>query len=215
MANLKKEELKDILVDVRKSYRLLFKYQRRVLDLVKYIGNYYGFTYFGGYSWFSKLTPRKGKGYLENWSWDWLNMYLYDFHFQDKIRENEIIKFSILIQSDSGYYDSISEEKNEISKTDLEGFIDPREATTRLIIITSKNGWNLGELFHKNEGEFNELQLSKYQNRWRLKNDENDIFAKAYDLSFFLNQEETIRILDEYFQLCVKEDILIKNENEV
>ncbi len=91
------------LVDVRKAYRLLFLYQKRVMELVQFMGDTLSFNYKGGWSWFSANTPSKGKGSLENWAWDWLNMYFYEFNFSSKEINKNKINFSILLQSDTGF----------------------------------------------------------------------------------------------------------------
>jgi hypothetical protein len=77
-------DFENALIDVRKAYRLLYLYQRRVMDLVQFIGDSLTFRYAGGWSWFSDNTPKGGKGSLENWAWDWINMYFYEFNFSAK-----------------------------------------------------------------------------------------------------------------------------------
>lgn len=78
---MKNNELDKSLVEVRKAYRILFDYQTRILDLVKYIGQKTQFSYSGGYSKFSNSGPNNGRGSLDLWAWDWLNFYFYEFNF--------------------------------------------------------------------------------------------------------------------------------------
>ena len=74
-------DIDKITLEARKAYRFLFEYQAHILDLMKFIQSSYGLKYIGGYSMFSNSTPQRGKGNLDNWSWDWLNMYFYQFAF--------------------------------------------------------------------------------------------------------------------------------------
>lgn len=90
------------LLDVRKAYRLLHDYQRAALDAAKYIGAQLGLTYAGGYSRFSEPAPKQGKGHLDNWSWDWLNLMFYEFQFEDRTGEN--VHLSMWLFSDTGYF---------------------------------------------------------------------------------------------------------------
>jgi hypothetical protein len=91
------EDFENMIINVRSSFRLLYSFNRRILDLMKYIGKKFNIPYCGGWSKFSASSPKDGKGSLNNWGWDWLNLYLYEFHF---CKEN--ISFSIILQSDTG-----------------------------------------------------------------------------------------------------------------
>ena len=102
--NASKSEIESSLVDVRKAYRLLYDYQRAALDAVKYIGSQLGFDYQGGYSHFSDSAPRDGRGSLDNWAWDWLNLMFYEFHFQREGAKGKLVNLSIWLFSDTGYF---------------------------------------------------------------------------------------------------------------
>ena len=143
MASNKIDEkgMKNMLVEVRRSYRFLYLFQQRVLDLVKFIGLHYQFTYHGGWSHYSS-TIRKGKGSkLENWAWDWLPMYHYDFVFSTKIKLNEedseTLVFSALLQCDSAYYD-LNKPSQEQKKM-IETFNPPESSKTFLHLILREN----------------------------------------------------------------------------
>ena len=53
---MQNNNLEQSLVEVRKSYRILFDYQSRILDLISYISGKTEFNYAGGYSKFSSVT---------------------------------------------------------------------------------------------------------------------------------------------------------------
>jgi hypothetical protein len=97
------EDNNDILLEIRKSYCLLFQYQARILDLIGFIGDSFECKYEGGYPRFSNSAPNKGKGRLDNWAWDWLNMYYYEFNFT---RKSAKITFSVFLLNDTGFYET-------------------------------------------------------------------------------------------------------------
>jgi len=94
-----KVEIDQALLDVRKAYRLLHDYQRAALDAVKYIGSQLGFTYNGGSPRFSSCAPRPGKGQLNLWAWDWLNIVCHDFDFISESKEPEVLGLKIRLFS--------------------------------------------------------------------------------------------------------------------
>lgn len=214
MENINKNDLNAIFLDVRNSYRLLFKYQKRILDLVKYAGNYLKFSYDGGWPWFSDASPRKGKGTLDNWPWDWLNMYLYDFHFKEKEIEATKINFSIVIQSDTGHYDSKFPKNETLHKCDIDEFSNPKTSETRLIFIASKKGWDMDELFllHPKTTDY---KLSKIHTEWETINADYHMIAKAYPLADFINQTETDKKLEDFITYCISKEILLKEIGEI
>ncbi len=110
---MQKNNTKELLIEVRKSYRLLYQYQKRILDLVDYIGKKYGLNYNGGYPKFSGVTPRNGSGNLNLWAWDWLNMYYYEFHFSHKKSGNDTLFFSVFLLNDNGFFKNNNEKKNK------------------------------------------------------------------------------------------------------
>jgi len=75
------QEISKTLLEVRKSYRLIYDFQSKILDLISFIGGSYMKTYNGGWCKFSEPTPRDKYGHskesLNQWAWDWLSMYYY------------------------------------------------------------------------------------------------------------------------------------------
>lgn len=130
--NRESHEIAAALLDVRRAYRLLHDYQRAALDAANYIGTQLGFAYTGGYSNFSDCAPRDGKGSLENWAWDWLNLYFHEFHFMRNGDSEEAINLSIWLFSDTGYYGSSHPEPDE---TDISTFAKAEESGTKVGFI--------------------------------------------------------------------------------
>lgn len=122
-------EISHALLDVRKAYRLLHDYQRAALDAVSYIGSQLGFTYAGGYANFSACTPRDGKGDLDSWAWDWLNLYFHDFHFYKNQPGTDALNLSIWLISDTGFFESKHPSPDE---TDITTFARAEESGTKI-----------------------------------------------------------------------------------
>ena len=130
-------ETKDTLLEVRKAYRFLFQYQRKILDLVDFIGKSYGLNYNGGFSRFSNPS-RNGSGKLTNWSWDWLSMYFYEFTFKSIKKGNEEYFFSVCLVNDTGYFIAHKRDKDN-ARTKLSAFEDIEKSETKLFFFISKD----------------------------------------------------------------------------
>jgi hypothetical protein len=137
VTRLTKEQLQLILPEVRAAYRLLYFYQDRVLGTVQYITDKLGLRYAGGWSTFSNVTPRDGKGSLENWSWDWLNMYHYQFYLGEREADGQRIAISVFVQSDTGFYD-----RSDAEETDPTTFAPVEQSATRLQFLIGRNLWH-------------------------------------------------------------------------
>lgn len=186
MAN--KEDLKQSFEEVRKAYRLLFGYQKKILDLMSFIQAYFGLQHSGIWQKFSSKLPKEEKINLNMWAWDWLPMYFSEFHF----KIDDKFAMSILLVSDSGYFDKNA----NIQFGDYQKKLNPNEfetvenSETRLIFILEKHEneansligdgwWHSKELFDKKVGAKG-----------------NAIF-KTYNLEEFCNQKATEKILEE------------------
>lgn len=196
MENINKEKLKDVFLNVRKSYRLLFEYQSRILNLAKYIGDYFSYSYNGGWPLYSAACPKAGKGSLDNWAWDWLNMYAYAFHFGEKQIKEQRVYFEIRIYSDTGFYDSQIKEQLK-----TETFLDETSSKTKIVLIASNLEWDPNKLLENFNSETDE---------YKMKNEDINICAKSYDLENFLDEEATNIILVNFTDYCSVNGIFIK-----
>ena len=76
-SNNEMHEVEGLMLDVRKSYRFLYEYQRRVMDLISFIAGYWGFVYDKGEPLFCKPPSHKKINPSINWAWDFLLFYNY------------------------------------------------------------------------------------------------------------------------------------------
>ncbi|MCG8477003.1 MAG: hypothetical protein MI784_16170 [Cytophagales bacterium] len=192
MEKLKLNEFQNVLQDVRSAYRLLYLYQRRIMDTINFIGNQYSYSVQEGWCKFSNRTPSpKSAGIINKWSWDWLNMYLYEFYFGSRKIKEDKLYFSILIQSDTGMWD-----ENSGNKLNVASFGNVAEAKSRLIFIVGKNG------FDRPVEDLLKNKLDKTHFEFSDENGEIKRYARAYDLENFLNEDTTMKIVKEFNKHC-------------
>ncbi|TGE21518.1 hypothetical protein E5K00_14625 [Hymenobacter aquaticus] len=194
MSELTQEDLVAVALDVRKAYRLLYLFQARVMDTVKFIAEQLGRNYHGGWCWFSSVAPRDGRGSLDNWAWDWLNMYHYEFFLGEELVDGNRIRLAVILQSDTGFYDHSGAEK-----TDIRSFAPVEESETRLRFLVGKNTWH---------GEFGkdfpatETRTSVGYTQLKTADGSGTLITKSFPITSFLNETGTRQVLDEFVTYC-------------
>lgn len=201
---LNKQQLNDALTEVRRAYRLLYLYQRRVLDIVNFIGNKMSLNFDSGWSKFSNPAGTKKKVHLNNWAWDWLTLYCYQFYF-GAVADN--IGFSLVLLSDSGFFES-EKSGDELEKLKIDNFVESEKSSTKLyfVAVKAKDVWScpihhfLKYKFKSKEPEFAEEMNDRF---W---------LAKSYDLTEFLNEDSTIKVINDFLKFSENNGIFIKEE---
>jgi len=197
------------LIDVRKAYRLLYDYQRAALDVATYISVQLGFTpYWGGVPRFSDCSPRSEKGSLDCWAWDWLNLIFYEFRFGKYIGDDEELRFSILLFSDTGYFisDTLNGEANE-QKKEVSSFAEVERSGTKIGFLLYKSSKADRKKIDDAKAQFllcNSIQ-SKDACRRFLENEgevptelqEVGFLGKCYDFSCFCDAASSDAIINE------------------
>lgn len=198
--------IKDTLVEVRKAYRLLYYYQRSVLDLVEYLSKRMGFIkYRGGFPIFSNPSPNRKSGKLKNWAWDWLNFYFYEFNFE----ENNGIRLSIFILSDTGYFDKNKDKVyySDSQKKKVNEYESEENSKTKLIFAVGK--W-AGDKFWKAEPKF----LSEEEGE-NIDEENRKMVYKHYYLEDFENEYSADEKLKDFQDYCRDKGITIKIKDKV
>ncbi len=187
MDKLDQNQFRNVLEDVRKSYRLLALYQRRLIDIVKYVGNKYNQEFDSGWAKFSRAVGNGNRARIDALSWDWLNLYLYEFNMGQRKIGDDDYSFKIVHQADTGYYDKNKIEK--INKADVEHYENASQSQSRLFFVFSKNenGCPLKHLLNAHLTSKSNGVL--HNGNW---------IAVPYDLSRFMNQESTDKVLEEF-----------------
>ncbi|MES2826691.1 MAG: hypothetical protein V4687_00985 [Bacteroidota bacterium] len=192
-----KTELSEVLIDVRKAYRLLYLYQRRVLDTIKYIADVLSLKVRSGWTIYGDQHPKNGaKLDLDLWAWDWLTMYMYEFYFGVNETAKGNIQFAIIVQSDTGSYDS------DADALEIDKFAPVEISATKLIFILGLNTW-------KNQDDENLEIYSKNGNNEYVRIDaENKIFLmKSYDLGSFINDEGVLGNLRDFISFAESNEV--------
>lgn len=230
MADLTKEHLQDTFLNVRKAYRLLYEYQSKVLEVMKYISSYIGYEFKGGYSKFSNNCPRDGQGkkrrkdraYLTYWAWDWLNMYFYEFNFGDKKfkaskGDDFLILFCVFLVSDTGWFLDEDNFENVQTRVDLSTFKNADESSTQLIfvaykMIEGKGGKLWGSGTNKSKGHWGWDGLVE-KNHLVKENDE-VFLSKRYPLENFIDEQHAKQQIDDFISHCRTNGIEIKPDED-
>ncbi len=189
------EQIEAAFLDVRKAYRLLYTYQQRVMDIIKFIGQLTSRQYNGGWSKFSNSSPKDGKGNLDMWAWDWLNMYCYEFFFGDAIINGNKIGLSVWLVSDTGFYDTEAREA-----LNLDSFSAVENATTKFVIFAGKNAW-----YKESDDFWNNFK--KDAPEYIEKNDDGILLAKSFSLSSFINEAASRKCLHQFAAFCAANSI--------
>ena len=193
MEQINQQEFENILKDVRNGYRLLALYQKRILDTVKYIGNQYNTDFNSGWPKFSNGTKNGRRANIDSWSWDWLNLYFYEFNMGTlKIKGNNY-HFKILHQADTGVFDKWQNEK--ISKLNVEDFNESENSESRLFFILSKES---------NGCPIQHILKEKLAKNYKSTLFESDWLAVPYNLSRFLNQNTIDLVIKDFNDECEK-----------
>lgn len=201
---LSSTDLEEVFVDVRQAYRLLYTFQRRVMDTVDEIKKLINRPFVGG--WIQLGNPRsnffRGKSTLQNWAWDYLPMYTHDFHFGCNIDNNKIA-FSVTLIADTGLFD------NNADPLKIEEFAPVEASATKLYFTLAKNIWL---------GKFAAEYISKNSkkegdnNFWEDKEQNGFIQTKSYPLSSFASKEQIKQRVMDFYNFCIAKNLLPADE---
>lgn len=222
------ENLSKALQDVRRAHRILYAYQRRMLDLVTFIGqkltksepSVKGFKH--EIKHFSDPVPEPGNDISplwKMWAWDYLYSYLFEYHlgvFKYNLREKEAgdeayeYKFSLIQYSDTGYFDQ--EKKEEGTRLELEKFKPEEESGSKLLFFLeykSKDSeweWKDGSYM---EGIVLDKKVGskKHKEEVRYTSADGKQILYSVPLEQFINKEATLKVLSEFSSYCKRQGI--------
>lgn len=196
---MNKEQLDNILVDVRKAYRLLYLYQRRIMDTISFVGTCLSKNVEFGRSIFSNNAPKNYANLnLNRWAWDWLNMYCYEFNFgQTKIKDNEY-QFAVIVISDSGWDDA----EDGVKQTEVERFVFVEQSFSRIYFVLGKNLWDLDKFE-------DDLWYKESNNEFvYISEDKKQIFlSKRFNVSEFIDETAIRNCVESFKALCITNEL--------
>jgi hypothetical protein len=152
------DEIDAVLCDVRKAYRLIHLYQRRVLDLCREITGSFE-TELNFYHWtasHTEMPPRRGNDPVPRWAWDFSP--LYDFcvlylpegvHYQSHKPDDWML--AVRVAADSGF---VLSGETEPDPRDFQK-VETCESTVRLYIYYCSQAFDANWFFDiYNENDF-------------------------------------------------------------
>mgnify|MGYP007022324070 CR=1 FL=1 len=186
----------------------MYQYQKRLMDLVAFISNHWGFLFTDGESHFHN-NAHKSFSNIEpgnHWAWNSLQLYHYNFIYKSKtIGKWEKVMLMINTVSDTGFYDSHGQ-----VKTRVQDFAPVEESKTQLHIILKTQGIGWRNYMDK---QFTALS----ENDGFVQNEKKDqlLIGKKYDLSRFIDEERTLLVLKDFEDFCKLNGVrLVSDKNQ-
>lgn len=201
-------ELKEALCDVRKAHRLIYSYQARMLDLVRFIsvkldfgGNLQGYKYYSNDIW----KPNKN-AYLVMpdgmWAWDFLYSYVFEYYLGEReLDDGSIIAISIIQYSDTGYF-----EHSGKSKIDIDSFATEEESGSKLLFFIEW-GPNKDWVWDVKNIVDNKEYASINHKKTVLKKKRCIQGLYSFPIERFIDEKSTLEALQEFLDFCKENDI--------
>lgn len=198
------------LIDVRRAHRLIYAYQRRMLDLAYYIKNRLNFPEFQGGKLFSHSIRNKRNGYQhifhEMWAWDFIYSYVYEYNFGEiELVHGSLCSLSLVQYSDTGYFD-IDEDNLE---TNLDSFLEPEKSNSKLLFyleVKLKSAkdwkWDIESVSHDKKYASKEFQKEIIRDKKHIQ-----VFY-SFPLDRFVNEKTAIEALKEFLKYCKDEEVV-------
>lgn len=202
------KELDNAFTDVRNAFRLLARYQSRVLDIVNYIREHTPYTDMWGLRRYCNvISTRKncpGDNYAnlnvhcDMWSWDFMYNYLFEYYFGQVKIQRKTIDMSIIQVSDDGFYKSLA---NNPSPTDISTFLPSDESNSYLVFTAGWNEWLRDDVEDDNEAFLNKF-LAQSKDVSIYKNDKGHwSITKRYPMQRFASQKEADQVISDFGKL--------------
>ena len=221
------QKLTNALQDVRRAHRILYAYQRRMLDLVHFIQSKLDMREFRGFKHFSNPIHGRRKGHSclkiwhNMWAWDYLYSYLFEYYLGKKETgdKRHDYKLSLIQYSDTGYFDKEEEEeatRAETKKTfkpeedprlELEKFKPEEESGSKLLFFLEYNPKG-SEWAWKDGPYLRRIILDKkvgskgHTKEVRSTTSGGKQILYPVSLEEFINIEATLEVLREFCSFC-------------
>ena len=215
------KEIDNIFVDVRNAFRLLNRYQKRILQIVTYIREQTPYTdMWGSRNWYyAEIGKRRNSPYpkyaklsisKDMWGWDFLYGYIFEYYFGRQKIGKMNAEMSIFQISDDGYFISSQEKK---TMTSLDSFAPSEQSHSYLVFNLSVfpkkecNLWLSDPEYPDDDWDaFLTKFLSSPSDIKITKNDKGEVtILKKYEMQRFSSQHSADEIIREYGKI-VKEN---------
>lgn len=203
------DELNKAFVDVRKAHRIIYEYQRRMLDLIRVIAaklNFNSCTI--GNKYFSNPIYSKRDGGLKiydgMWAWDFIYSYVFEYDLGAIECDNgSSVGLSIVQYSDTGYFDVVDSDRQQTNT-----FASEEESATKLLFIIECKPkkkewvWDVEEIVNNKEfagKSHTHTVLEKKGCRQGL---------YSFPIERFADEKSMIKALLEFCDFCKAQDIV-------
>ena len=209
------ENLSNALLDVRRAHRILYAYQRRMLDLVHFIQSKLDMREFRGIKHFSKPIYGRSIGHTPlniwptMWAWDYLYSYLFEYYLGEKAAGDKLhnYKLSLIQYSDTGYFDQDGQKRGRISE-----FGSEEESSSKLLFFLEYKSKD-SEWVWKDGSYMERIVLDKkvgskeHKKEVRYTSTGVKQILCSFPLERFINMEATLEVLREFRSYCQEQDI--------
>ena len=208
------KEIDNIFVDVRNAFRLLNRYQKRILQIVSYIREQTAYTdMWGKKDWYSneigkrrnspdpeyaKLSVQK-----DMWGWDFLYGYVFEYYFGRQRINKKNVEMSIFQISDDGFFISSQDKKH---MTDVSSFESSESSHSYLVLFVSVFTTKYSELW-LSDPNFPDDEMKDFLTKFLsspidtkiTKNEKGEVaIIKKYELQRFASQHEADDVIRDF-----------------
>ena len=213
------QKLTNALQDVRRAHRILYVYQRRMLDLVHFIQGKLDMPVkdLCGIKHFSKPIYGRSIGHTPlniwptMWAWDYLYSYLFEYYLGEKEAGDKLhnYKLSLIQYSDTGYFDQDGQKRGRISE-----FGSEEESSSKLLFFLEYKSKD-SEWEWKDGSYMERIVLNKEVGSKKHTKGVITIGVKhkqilcSFPLERFINMEATLEVLREFRSFCQEQGIYV------
>lgn len=213
----RKMETIDPFCEVRKSLRLVYAYQRRMMDLARFIMKKLDMQDVRWHKYYSRppIAYKSNEGNMFNgmWAWDFVFPYIMEYDFGEKVDESCKYTISIIQCSDTGFFDGIENDKNDVSK-----FLDVEKSKSKIIFYININGdikdeeWKKWKADRTDDGIFDkrEYMSSNFINKGEVlvsTDTKETVILYSLPMERFLDEHSTILALQDFVKYCNEQQI--------
>ena len=211
------ENLSKALLDVRRAHRILYAYQRRMLDLVHFIQSKLDMPVkdLCGIKHFSKPIYGRSIGHTPlniwptMWAWDYLYSYLFEYYLGEKEAGDKLhnYKLSLIQYSDTGYFDQDGQKRGRISE-----FGSEEESSSKLLFFleykSKDSEWEWKDGSYMERIVLNkEVGSKEHTKEFRYTSTGVKQILCSFPLERFINMEATLKVLSEFSSYCQEQEI--------
>lgn len=198
---MEQNELREALCDIRKAHRMVYAYQKLMMDLMRFINSKLGSeSDFTGRKRFSNAIGRNQFTISPGmWAWDFLYSYVMEYHLGGKAcGENMHYDIHVVQYTDTAGYKVPGTERTKLSIFDPE-----EESESKLLFVVDILPNDIKSTSSIDGLIFSGALLTGADGPIDLKNGGKRIlFAKS--LEYFLDEKSTMKCLRELVACCEK-----------